>query len=288
MGRFWNRLLYLAAALVVFHSIMNRQPDDQARRPPPIADRPAEQPARRTPPPAQDLPGPRGISVVELEAQRNSTGTAFAVADGWWMTARHVVDGCDHVGLITGPRQAVWAQRRLLHPNADLALLAADLSRPALALEARAGFARGEDGFALGYPQGRPGDVHARYMGNLRLRSTGRYRTEEVAAVWAEAERVPPNLPSLGGLSGGPMFDRGGNVIGVLVASSKRRGRVITVLPATMLALTGSHSVATRSGRGPSLAVGNFNQQASIMRRDLRIAKVYCRVKGSGRRGRTW
>ena len=285
MRRLWNTLLYLAAALVVLYSIVNREDPDAARRPPPQSPLAERQPAMRTPPPRLPAPGPRDVSVIDLAEKRSSIGTAFAIADGWWLTARHVVDGCHAVGLVTGPRRATWAQSTLVHPNADLALLSTSLSRPALALSTRSGFARGQDGFAFGYPQGKPGDVHARYMGNLRLRSTGRYRSEEIAAVWAETDRVPAGLTALGGISGGPMLDGEGSVVGVMVATSKRRGRIITVMPRTIRELVEQHNVPVRSGASlPPLSAANYIRQANVLRRNLRVAQVYCRVEDGRRR----
>jgi serine protease Do len=35
-------------------------------------------------------------------------GSAFAISqDGWWLTARHVVDGCEAIGLIVSPRRGL-------------------------------------------------------------------------------------------------------------------------------------------------------------------------------------
>ena len=70
--------------------------------------------------------------------------------------------------------------------------------------------------------------MHARAIGRARMKSVGRYHINEPILAWAEIKRSPHDLPALGGLSGGPMLDGRGHVAGVLVASSKRRGRVMT------------------------------------------------------------
>ena len=44
---------------------------------------------------------------VDVGEKGNSTGTAFSIRDeGVWLTARHVVDGCDRIGLRSGPPQS--------------------------------------------------------------------------------------------------------------------------------------------------------------------------------------
>lgn len=281
MRRIWNGLLYLLAAGVVFYSIVTNTGPEDPRRPSP-----------QPPGTVQGLPSPApppGVrlreTVIDIPDRRPSVGTAFAIADGWWMTARHVVDGCDSVGLVTQPRKAKRVAATYIHPRADLALLQAGLNAKAMGISARTGFARGQDGFVNGFPQGKPGDVHARYMGNLRLRSTGRYKTDEVAAAWAESERVPRGLSALGGISGGPMRDRSGAVVGVMVASSKRRGRVITVLPATMRALAEKLDVPIRADASvPAPTNANYVDQGNDLRRELRVAKVVCWIRKPARR----
>lgn len=279
-----NGLLYCLTALVIAYSLFNRPSGEVERRP--IPDHPA--PAQPAPAVRHHVPPP-GLPVTEIEIQARSSaiGTAFAVADGWWLTARHVVDGCDKVGVVMGDKKARRVNQVYVHPSSDLALLHGSLSRPPLILATRGSFSRGQDGYASGYPQDRPGDVHARYLGNVRLRSTGRYRTDEVAAAWAEIERVPDSLPALGGISGGPMLDRDGIVIGVMVASSHRRGRVITVRPATMAAFIEAHRVPV-SGRGatPPLAGNRFSSRGQELRRSLRVAQVVCWVRSGSRRPR--
>ena len=48
------------------------------------------------------LPPPSAFDeavLVRVEAPRDGIGTAFSInTDGYWLTARHVVDGCDEEG----------------------------------------------------------------------------------------------------------------------------------------------------------------------------------------------
>ncbi len=221
-----------------------------------------------------------------MGSKGSSTGTAFAITDdGWWLTARHVAHGCDAIWLQTAPRKGWRVAEVHLHPNADLALLRTRTGRAPLSL-AHGTPARGEDGFSLGYPQGRPGDVHARVLGQARLKSVGRYRINEPVLAWAEVSRRPGDLPALGGLSGGPMLDDQGRVVGVLVASSKRRGRVMTTAQASIHELLAQYPEAqATAGAVPRPIDGNsFTATGKTLRRDLTIAKVLCKVRQARRR----
>ncbi len=284
MNRFLDRLAYLAAILALLYAGAShlRFPEgEDARRP---AVRFAAPPPDSRPPAA--APG-APVLTIEVPEKRPSTGTAFAIGGGWWLTARHVADGCDSVGLVTAPRRAARARRVVLHPDADLALLSADLDPEPLPL-ATASLRRGQDGFAIGYPQGAPGDVHARFMGRARLRSVGRYRTDEPILAWAERRRVPDRLPALGGLSGGPMLDERGAAIGVTVAASERRGRVMTSDPASIRWLLAEAGVAPDpDAQAAVFAAGNFTGRGDELRKDLRVAKVVCDVRGPYRRRRS-
>ncbi len=51
-----------------------------------------------------NLPPPSAYDpevLVEVGEVSTGLGTAFAISEeGWWITARHVVDSCDQVGII--------------------------------------------------------------------------------------------------------------------------------------------------------------------------------------------
>ena len=284
MNRFLDRLAYAAVILAfVYASVSWLQfpADGETRRP--AVRFAAPVPGVSAPAAPPDAPA----VIVEVPETQPSTGTAFAVGEGWWLTARHVADGCDAVGLATAPGRAVQARQVVLHPGADLALLSLGLDTAPLRFAAEP-WRRGEDGYAVGYPQGAPGDVHATLIGPARLRSVGRYRTDEPILAWAERRRVPDRLPALGGLSGGPLFNARGEVVGVLVAASQRRGRVMTTDPGTASWLL--EQAGVDSGRGTpaaDFAAANFVRRGDSLRGGRRVAKVVCHVERPRRR-RPW
>jgi S1-C subfamily serine protease len=289
-----NRLVYILAFLAILYGIYTSGEDEDGvgvRRPPPVSE--PHQPPRRLPPPGAGdkvLAPPSAadpVIVVEAGKKVNSSGTAFALGGNWWLTARHVVDGCSVTGLLTAPRKGVRAREVHLHPNADVALLRVPLKSQSFKMNDRP-VRRGQAGFSIGYPQGDPGEVYANLIGRQRLHTRGRFRSEEPALVWAEQLRWPDSLPELGGLSGGPMFNPDGSVVGVLVAASERRGRVITAAPVTVEQMLDRAGIAGRVDRGTGslkLSANNFSSVGNNLRARLRIAKVICQVKKTGRRG---
>ncbi len=277
-----NRLTYLVALLAVVFGAVNALVGED--------DGPRRHRQATVAPPRQA--GPSGPTIeVDVGAKGSSTGTAFAISpDGWWLTARHVADGCDALWIQTAPRRGLRVTEVNLHPNADLALLRTRSGRAPLRL-ASAGQGtppRGENGFSVGYPQGRPGGVHARVIGQARLKSVGRYRINEPILAWAEVSRRPNDLPALGGLSGGPMLDDQGRVVGVLVASSKRRGRVMTTSQASIHELLaqfpGARDLVAQEAAARPIDGNSYAALGTALRRDLTVAKVICQVGQPQRR----
>jgi S1-C subfamily serine protease len=230
------------------------------------------------------------VFTIETGPKGNSVGTAFAVRDdGVWITARHVVDGCDQVGLVVERGQAIGVQRVQVHPRADIAVLWANRRAPALSISSDV-LRESQAGFHFGFPQGEPGQVTSTLLGRRNMRTTGRYRQTEPVIAWAERRRVPVT-EQLGGISGGPAINAAGEIIGVTVAASRRRGRVYTTAPATLDAMLqmarvraqGSPS-AQMDTRGPKS--GNFIEYGTALRAQLTVAQVVCRVRKSSRRRR--
>ena len=233
----------------------------------------ADVPARSEAAPASRAPLVReGVIEVETRA-RNSTGTAFAVADGIWLTARHVIEGCSKAGIQYAPKKAQKIERFIHHPNADVSLVFTKGSADALNLAASDDT---PDGFHIGFPQGSPGAMHGERLGRTKLRYTGAYRVREVVTAWSEVSRLPAGSSSLGGMSGGPVFDNAGRVIGIVLAESRRRGRTYTATPQTIADMMDQ---ATPSPLGEALPAGALGSQTyGALARDLITSKQISRV----------
>lgn len=275
-----NVFVYLLALIAALYGILSaiNSAKEGLRRPRDVAAIPA---------PTKISPRSPTIE-IDVSTKGSSTGTAFAIAkNGWWLTARHVAHGCDAIWIQTGPRKGLRVNDVKFHPNADLALLRTQTGFVPLSLS-YATPGRGDDGYSLGYPQGNPGDVHARAIGSARMRSVGRYHINEPVLAWAEIKRRPYDLGALGGLSGGPMLNDSGRVVGVLVASSKRRGRVMTTAQSSikelLVQLPQAQNKRDTSFLVNSIGARNFTARGQALRQKQIIAKVICKVRQKRRR----
>ncbi|MGF1462411.1 MAG: serine protease [Maricaulaceae bacterium] len=216
-----------------------------------------------------------GRVIVQLDREvRPGSGTAFAIDQGLWLTARHVVDGCAQVAVVNTRNQGIRARRVQVDRRTDLALVSLPAGRtPPLALDLDRSLNRNQRAYMIGYPQGRPGEVVARLIGRETLVVRGRYRTEEPVLAWAEERRTRGLRGSLGGLSGGPAFDASGAVIGVTVAESPRRGRVYTAAPESLRRFLNAPPPGEGFG---AVDPNSVVDQARALRRSGRVARVAC------------
>ena len=228
------------------------------------------------------LPAPSPFddqSLVEAGDAKNwSSGTGFAIANGLWLTAKHVARGCERLGILNEDgRVAVKARAVYVAENADVAIFQTQGGPLPLALDLdESDIKLGSQGFHVGYPQGKPGEVTSRLIGRELMLTTGAWRGRENTLAWAETGRTRGLSGTLGGLSGGPTLDGNGRVIGITIAENPRRGRVISTVAASMeKALTDADINANGLAEGP-LNSGDFAQQAKRLRADLKVVQVIC------------
>ncbi len=279
--RRWDYFATILLITLVLYSLFTgddrRAPIAEAPRRPP--------PAVVVKPPMPQAP-PRGLPLSRVEHKvksRSSTGTAFAVDNiGTWLTARHVVDGCDRVGIIYDhkAKRVERATLRAVHSSADVAVLSGRVPgnpRPV----ALAAVLDGEsEAFHVGYPKGRRAVLHSAYLGRWRLIGFGRFRNDEEVAVWGVISRFPKDLPGFAGISGGPVFSADGRVIGISVAGSDRRGRVIASLPRSFhQALDAAGETSTPRPGDLRFTGADFRAVGERLLDDLRVARVFCQVK---------
>ncbi len=230
------------------------------------------------------------------KARKPSTGTAFSIADELWLTARHVVDQCDSVWAVLpgrGKKKVKKVSSISLHPSADIALLDLSLQTPhAPLLTGQNSPGRRSSGYHFGFPGGSPGDVLSSYLGESRASVGRRGKGAFPVHVWAASE-IPRGLSSLGGLSGGPAFDREGRILGVTIAEDRRRGRVATTDPLLSAAIVELAGATTRLIQGEptaepvqGLTDKTYHDKGDTLRANQSVVQIYCHVRTSGKKTR--
>lgn len=220
--------------------------------------------------------------LVEMDVDMGaSTGTAFAVGPkGNWITARHVVEGCDDLAIAIPPSKMVNVTSTTIWDRGDLALLKTDGGPESVRLDLGSELRVGQEGYHVGYPQAKPGEVTSKLLSRARLTTRGSYQTSEPVLVWAEAGRTRGITGSLGGISGGPIFDADGEVIGVTVAESPRRGRIYTTAPKSLSEFLPDDLEYNSGGKSRfALNTQNYGEEADRLRRVYTVVPVVCRSR---------
>ena len=225
-------------------------------------------------------PIPHEGVIFDNDKRSSSSGSAFSVSDGGvWLTARHVVEGCDTIWVQIASKRALKVRRTITHPRADVAVLTTRGGPSGLMLS-YAPPRPGDDAFNIGFPRGVPGAVHVRYLGETAMRHRGHMGFREKVNVWGEVSRIPGRFGSLGGLSGGAVFDDTGRVIGVVEAESRRRGRIMTGKTKTISEILKLARVNMKPGdtAGGEFTQNDYPKAARRLITTLRIARVVCRI----------
>ncbi|HEY3918750.1 MAG TPA: serine protease [Stellaceae bacterium] len=275
------RLILSLLVLVVLPQILANLPDswsssDEDQPPLPM---PTDRVRRPLPQPSAEDP----LSTVydePLESGEFSYGTSFPIGAGIWLTARHVAnESCSRVVMAIAGRR-VAASIAYIHPDSDLTLLkTAPVDAPALALESGA-LQETDTGYSFGFPGGKLGATQDELLGRARMSITGLTNGTGPSLTWAEAKRFPDALRSLGGMSGGPMLDRDGKIVGIMIAASLRRGRIDTVAPEVLLATAKEYAPdnATQGAAASEVAGQDvaLDKAAQAFSRNNQVAKTYC------------
>jgi S1-C subfamily serine protease len=211
-----------------------------------------------------------GPAVIRVEGRRRlpASGIAWS-ADGVVVTAHHVVQRDDNIGLGLPDGQTVSAQLIGRDPTTDLAVLRAagvKLAPPAWAEL---------DSLRVGHlvlALGRPGQTVQATLGIVSALSQNSWRTP----AGGQLERyLQTDVVMYPGFSGGPLVDAAGQVVG-LNSSALLRGVSLTVPAATMRQVVdtllqhgrvrrGYLGVSTQSVRLPATMVQQLGQETGLL-----------------------
>ncbi|MCU0730173.1 MAG: serine protease [Hyphomonas sp.] len=271
-------LIYLGALGLMLAVIFALAPNADAPAPAPLTEF-QEQIAEELGPLLPDPSPMDELVLVQVGEPQNGVGTAFAVnSSGDWLTARHVVEGCAKVTLMVAPGNYVPVANIVVDEEHDLALLSTGRSPFPVSLALQGPLRVGDEGFAVGFPQGEPGELATRLVARSRLVTRGRRSAEAPILAWAEVGRTEGLRGTLGGISGGPMFDATGAVRGVIVAESPRRGRIYTTAPQSVEAFLTKQGIPLESGPADKFELSGYGAPSDNARRRLQVVKVTCEV----------
>ena len=157
------------------------------------------------PPMVDETPAPPAVTALQ------GSGTGFYVNNTDLVTAAHVVEGCTSLWLDDGSLLRLVG----IDKQSDLAVLASDRrSADWLAIGAATSPELGEPVYALGYPL-----ADTALMADQGLSVTGGNISSLPRSNGPEA-RVMLSAPIQPGNSGGPLLNRAGQVVGVVVATA--------------------------------------------------------------------
>jgi S1-C subfamily serine protease len=277
----WSIYAAIVAALIIA-ALGRRENADAPPAPPPLSSEEGKLL------PSASTFAPQVVVKVSADPSGPMSGTAFSIAPaGVWLTARHVVAGCSKVALMEAPGKAAAARVIESPPDApatDVAVLTTQGGAPALPLAPNGGLRIGERGFHPGFPQDRAGEVTTRLLGRQTLEFHARSKIglraghAESVLSWAEAGRTGGLRGDLAGLSGAPVLDARGQVVGVTLAEAPRRGRIYAApFDAIREALREAKVAPLPPAqlRDP-ISVDNYGRAADDLRRDLSVAQVVC------------
>jgi len=217
--------------------------------------------------------------LIQAASPRDGVGTAFAInEEGYWLTARHVVDGCKNVGLFVRAGAYVLAEDVSVDDEYDLALIRTRHSPSPVQLNLSTDLQIGTEGFHVGFPQGKPGEAASKLHSRANLVTSGRRKARESVLTWSELGRTNGLGGSLGGISGGPVYDQNGAVRGVVLAESPRRGRIYSAGPDTIRNFLDEHGVTYTGEPSRGFNLKNYGGEADRARRIGQVVKVACRV----------
>ena len=164
--------------------------------------------------PEQAQPMAPGSSPAPISPRPPSTfqvGTAFAVAENYWLTAWHVVDGKDVVLL--GPiERGRWIRAEVVKsdPRLDLVLLKARILRPALPMARWQDVPVGLEVSVIGFPQPRVQGLSKKItQGIINGNRSDRNESIDTGYFQLSAEVAMGN-------SGGPVLAPDGSVVGMV------------------------------------------------------------------------
>ncbi len=135
-------------------------------------------------------------------------GTAWPITENYVVTAYHVLEGRRKIKLVTTEGTEISAKLAIFDHANDLALLKVKAPLTPLALGEQA-IDLGEDVFTIGYPE-------PDLLGKKAKYTTG--KVNSVFGFMDDPRFLQISTPVLSGNSGGPLFNKEGQVVGIIIS----------------------------------------------------------------------
>lgn len=165
-------------------------------------------------------PGHGDQPVPARQGLRRGTGF-FIAADGTLLTNRHVADGCRTLSITLNDGRTVPAELRAVAAGDDIAVLSAQANVASFARFTTAPDLTSDALAVVGYPQNSP-------TPSVATMASARRGTADLL-IGRHFYALPGSVRP--GHSGSPVLDRAGNVVGMVVASIRRRGVPMSDVP---------------------------------------------------------
>jgi S1-C subfamily serine protease len=221
-----------------------------------------------SPPPVQEArpetPSPRPAPAPKAETASSGTGF-FVSGSGHILTNYHVIDGCQTASIFRSGFSPIGARIVAADTKNDLALLKSDSSiKPIPPL--RTGARVGETVYAYGFP-----------LTGL-LSSSGNFTVgtvTSVAGLGDDSRIMQVSTPVQPGNSGGPLLDKFGNVVGIIV--SKLNAIILAQVTQDMAQ---NVNFAIKASIAENfLEVNNISTSAALMREPLEATEIAERAR---------
>lgn len=174
--------------------------------------------SRRAPAGASGPATPRSATGIIKRSGPDASGSGFAITtDGYVVTNRHVVTACRSLAVRADSGLARPATIVAVHPKDDVAVIRADGAFELVAsFRVGSPIRPGDDVVAVGFPL-------AGLLADEPNVTTG--SVSAMAGIHNDPSLLQMSAPVQQGSSGGPLFDAGGHVVGVVV--TKLNARVV-------------------------------------------------------------
>lgn len=140
-----------------------------------------------------------------------STGTGFFIADGGYiLTNYHVVDGVDEIIVHTNDEREFAAAVIAKDPANDIAIIKISESYPRIPLVRVGKLRKASEVMTIGYPL-------IAIQGQKQKATFG--RVNSLSGAGDDVRFLQIDVPVQPGNSGGPLFDKDGNIVGIVTAT---------------------------------------------------------------------